>query len=134
MSTYNCFRKSYTSTSLYYVRTFIGIVNYYRDMWARRSHLLHPLTALTSNKVKFKWTYMEQKDFDDIKRGVAQNTLLAYTDFKKYFDIHTYARDYQQGAVISQDRKPIAFYSRKLTEPQTRCTVTENKLLSALFY
>ena len=36
------------------VRIFIGILIYYRNMWARRSHLLYPLTALTSNKVKFK--------------------------------------------------------------------------------
>ena len=35
---------------------FIGIVDYYRDVWDRRSHLLHPLTALQKNKVKFKLT------------------------------------------------------------------------------
>ena len=37
------------------VHAFISIFNYYRDIWARRSHLLHPLTALTPNKVRFKW-------------------------------------------------------------------------------
>ena len=97
------------------VCAFIGIVKYNRDTWARRSHLLHPLTALTSNKVKFKWTDIEQKLFDNIKRAVAQDTLLAYTDLNKCFDIHKYTINYQLGAVIIQDGKPIAFYSRKPT-------------------
>ena len=77
-----------------YVRAFIGIVNYYRDMWSRRSHVLHPLTALTSNKTKFKWTDVRQKAFDEIKRTFSQDTLLAYPDFNKRFDIHTDARNY----------------------------------------
>ena len=38
------------------VRAFTGIVNYYRYMWARRSPLPHHVTALTSNKGKFKYT------------------------------------------------------------------------------
>ena len=79
-----------------------------------------------SNKVKFKLTEVEQKVFDDIKYAVSQNTLLVYPYFNKLFDIHTYARNYQLGAVIIYNGKPIAFCSSKFTEPQTWYTVTEN--------
>ena len=53
-----------------YFPAFRDIVNYYRDLWARLSHLLNPLTALTSSNVQFKWTATEQKAFDGIKRAV----------------------------------------------------------------
>ena len=49
-------------------------------MWARCSHMLAPLKK-TSNKVKFKWTRIEQDDFDEIKWIVACDTLLTFTDF-----------------------------------------------------
>ena len=47
--------------------SFIGLVNYYMDIWVKQSHLLQPLTVLTSNKVKLKWTVVEHKVFDEIK-------------------------------------------------------------------
>ena len=46
-----------------------------------------------SHKVNCKWTEVEQKAFDDIKRAVSQDTLLAYPDFNKRFDIYADARD-----------------------------------------
>ena len=112
------------------MRDFIGLVNYYRDMWSKRSHLLHPLTELTLNRLKFKWAYAEQKAFDEIKCIVARYTLLAYPDLNKRFDIHMNARNYQLVAVIIQYVNPITFYRRKLTVPQTGYTVTENELLN----
>ena len=76
-------------------------------MWARRSYLLHPLTGLTSPKVKFKCTGVEQKVFDGIKRTVAHDTLLAKLDFNKCFDIQTDAINYQLVSVIIHNGKPI---------------------------
>ena len=64
------------------------------------------------------------------KRIVAKEVILAHPDFSKPFQIHTDASHYQLGAVIAQEGKPIAFYSRKLNGAQTRYTTTEPELLS----
>jgi hypothetical protein len=114
------------------LRGFIGIVNYYRDMWEHRADILAPLTALTSKTVKWQWTVKEQKAFDDMKRIMSREVLLVYPDFNKPFVIHTDASKVQLGAVISQNGRPIAFYSRKLNPAQTRYTVTELELLSII--
>ena len=52
-------------------------------MWERRSHTLAPLTRITSSKVKFQWTKTKQDAFDEIRKTVACDTLLAYPDFNK---------------------------------------------------
>ena len=112
------------------LRSFIGMVNYYRDMWIRRSHLLAPLNALNRKGVKWQWGQAEQKAFDSIKRVMAKETLLHYPDFNKPFEIHTDASKYQIGAVITQEGKPVAFYSRKLRDGQHNYTTTERELLA----
>ena len=112
------------------LRSFIGLVNYYRDMWARRSHVLAPLASLTSKTTKWKWEAEQQQAFDEMKRIISKETLLAYPDFNEEFVIHTDASHTQLGAVISQRGKPIAFYTRKLKPEQTRYTTTERELLS----
>ena len=50
------------------LRQFIGIINYYRDIWPQRSQLLEPLTALRSDKVKWKRTKERHNAFDEMKR------------------------------------------------------------------
>jgi hypothetical protein len=119
-----------TPTTRKQVRSFVGMINYYRDMWIRRSEVLAPLTALTSKNAKWQWTEIEQNAFNTMKRILARETLLSYPDFNKPFHIHTDASKIQLGAVISQNDKPIAFYSRKLKPAQTRYTTTERELLS----
>jgi RNase H-like domain found in reverse transcriptase/Reverse transcriptase (RNA-dependent DNA polymerase) len=109
---------------------FIGIINYYRDMWVKRSHVLAPLATLTSNKKKWDWGPQQDVAFNMAKKIIAREVMLVYPDFNEPFEIHTDASHYQLGAVISQKGKPIAFYSRKLNPAQTRYTTTERELLS----
>ena len=77
------------STTKKQVHRFIGMINYYRDMWQKRSHLLAPLSALTSKQAKWEWTDNHQHAFDEIKKVIARETILAYPDFNKPFDIYT---------------------------------------------
>lgn len=112
------------------LRRFIGMINYYRDISLRRSHILAPLTALTSANAKFQWKQVHQDAFDTIKKALSRHTILAYPDFSQPFDIHTDASKTQLGSVISQNGTPIAFYSRKLNPAQTRYTTTERELLA----
>ena len=69
------------------VRSFIGLINYYQDMWPRRSETLAPLTHLTSKYVPFQWTDVKQQAFDKIKSIVCCEVLLLYPDFNKLFYI-----------------------------------------------
>ena len=112
------------------LRSFIGMINYYRDMWKKRSELLAPLMSLTSTKSKWDWTVKHQKAFDAIKNVILRKTLLSYLDFTKPFDVHTNASDLQLGALISQNKKPIAIYNIKLNPAQTQYTTTEKELLA----
>ena len=113
------------------LRCFLGMINYYRDMWQRRSHILAPLTAMCSAKAKFVCGDKEQKAYKYIKAIVSQEALIAYPDFSKDFHVYTTdSSDYQLGAVIMQDVHPLAFYSRKLNSAQKRYTTGEQELLS----
>jgi RNase H-like domain found in reverse transcriptase len=95
-------------------------------MWVKRSHVLAPLATLTSNKKKWDWGPQQDVAFNMAKKIIAREVMLAYPDFNKPFEIHTDASHYQLGAVISQEGKPIAFYSQKLNPAQTRYTTTEH--------
>jgi hypothetical protein len=61
---------------------------------------------------------------------IGREVLLACPDFNAPFQIHTDASKTQIGAVMSQNGKPIAFYSRKMHSAQQNYTVTEKELLS----
>ena len=57
------------------VRHFIGVVNYYRDIWGVSSHTLLSLTNITPSKVRFKRNIKKQGAFGEINLVVARNNL-----------------------------------------------------------
>jgi hypothetical protein len=125
------------------LRNFIGMVQYYQDMWAKRSEMLAPLTDLVGecgemkttkkNKTKKKawqWDTIHQQSFDNIEAAIVNEVVLAYPDFSKPFEIYTDASVTQLGATIAQDNRPIAFFSRKLSKTQQKHSVLKIELLT----
>jgi hypothetical protein len=114
------------------LRMFIGCVNNYRDMWPSHAHILKPLTDQSSLKKKapIKWTDEMQKASDNMHLLMAANALAAYPNHNKQFDVYTDASDFQLGACIIQEERPVAYFSRMLTKSQQNYTTMEKETLS----
>jgi hypothetical protein len=125
------------------IRHFLGMVQYYRDLWARRSNKLASLTSLVgecgqakstkakgTKKVAWHWDEVHQGAFNHVKATTAKDVVLAYPDYSKVFEMYTDASSKQLGAVITQDNRPIAFFSRKLSDTQCKYSITEIELLA----
>jgi Reverse transcriptase (RNA-dependent DNA polymerase) len=67
------------------LRSFIGAVTFYRDMFPKRSHILAPLTALVGGKGPLKWTAEFQQVFVQMKAVMAQDAFLRYPNQNKPF-------------------------------------------------
>ena len=115
------------------LRSFLGMIQYYRDLWVRRSDMLAPLTSLVgecghtkitkktgTKKAPWHWDPEHQKAFNDVKATIAKEVVLAYPDFSKVFEVFTDASTKQLGSVITQENRPIAVFSRKLSETQQK--------------
>ncbi len=130
-------------TGVKQLRYFLGMVQYYHDLWARRSDMLAPLTSLVgergqtkstrakgTKKAPWHWDEVHQRAFNHAKATIAKDIVLAYPDYNKVFEIYTDASSKQLGAVITQDIKPIVFFSRKLSDTQRKYSTTEIELLA----
>ena len=92
--------------------------------------VLTPITKLTGKNSKFEWTDECQTAFVTMKKIMAQGVLLMYPECGKRFDVHTDECNYQIGAVISQNGKPVAYFSRKFNQAQYQYTTTEKEVLA----
>ena len=107
------------------------MIQFYRNMWKQHSHILVTLTDIVwLGKKKIKEEHNHQWSFEEIKRVLTKEIIPNYPEFDRPFDIHTDASDRHLGAVLSQDGKPLALYSRKPSSAQRNYSTTEQELLS----
>jgi hypothetical protein len=113
------------------LKMFLGMVNFYRDLWPKWSETLAPLNKIASKtgKLNWKWGDEQQKAFEKAKDILSKEARLSYPDFSKRFDLYTHASDLQLGATLVQEVKPLGFYTRKLNSAQMNYTVGEKELL-----
>ena len=101
------------------------MVQYYRDLWARCSKMLSPLSDLVgecgqtkvtkakgTKKVPWHWDEVHQKAFNVVKATIIKDVVLAYLDYSKVFEVYTDASATQLGSVIMQSNRPLLFSAR----------------------
>jgi hypothetical protein len=94
------------------VRRFVGMVNFYRDLYPKRAETLAPLTDLCGQKTKFIWADAQESALQKMKEILAQDVMLTYPEFDQPFVIYTDASERQIGGVVTQNNRPLGFLAK----------------------
>jgi hypothetical protein len=115
---------------------FLGFANYFRlfiRSYATIAAPLYPLTQISS-KIEFaeQWTTMQQECFEALKLALSTAPTLKLPDFDQPFEVVVDASNVAIGAVLLQDKRPVAYESKKLSPTEVRWTTTERELYAAV--
>lgn len=114
------------------LRSFLGLVNYYRRFIKGYSKRAAPLTDLLKKNIPWDWNEKCQKAFEELKHAVSEEPVLMLPDYSKPFEVQTDASDFAIGGVLMQERHPIAFESRKLNETERRYPVHDKEMTAII--
>ncbi|CAH8848022.1 unnamed protein product [Trichobilharzia szidati] len=117
------------------LRTFLGMVSYYRRFVPQCAHILLALTNLLKSKSQtFSMTPEAREAFQNIKSAIADATMLVHLDVHLPLSISVDASNTAIGAVLQQlvhtSWIPVAFFSRKLSAAEARYSTFGRELLA----
>ena len=119
------------------VRSFLGLVGYYRTFVKRFSDKAAPLNALLRKEQAWKWTPECPNAFEVLKGEITARPVSAYPDFSKPFRLYTDASNIGLGAILAQRQngkeKIICFASHTLNNAESNYSTTKKECLAIVW-
>ena len=122
------------------VRRLIGFFNYFQQFLPQLADTLYSITELTKKSAprQVNWTDKHQEGLDRATRQLKEASSLYTIDYQRQFGLMVDASDHAVGCCLLQwdeqlRENPIAFASKKLTEPQTRWATIEREAYAVIW-
>ena len=118
------------------VRSFLGLVGYYRKFIPNMSAIAAPLTDLTKKNApsKVKWEEGHELAFRTLQNRLSNYPVLRLPDHEREFILRTDASDVGLGATLMQEYDeqyfPVYFASRKLLDRERVYPIVERECLA----
>lgn len=103
------------------LRAFLGLSGYYRPFFRHYASLATPLTDLLRFET-LTWSTVTNAAFSALKAAMTSLPILRLPNFELTFDLESGASTIAIGAVLSQEKNMIAFFTKKLSERMLRAS------------
>ena len=115
------------------IKSFLGLVGYYRRFVEGFLSIASPLTRLTQKMVKIQRSDDCEKSFAELKTRLTTTTVLTLPEGSNGYAIYCDASTVCLGCVLMQRDKVISYASRKLKVHEKNCLTHDLELVAAVF-
>ena len=122
------------------VRSFLGLVGFYRQFIKNFSELAALLTELSKKGQRnqdIKWGESQEKAFNQLRQALVSKPILKMVEVYKPFTLQVDASDLGIGAIVLQEENgtkvPVAYASRKLKQSERSYVVIEKECLALVW-
>jgi len=114
------------------IRSFMGLVGYYRWFVEGFSRVSYPITSLQKKGRTFSWTPEWKNIFEQLKHLLTTGPILSIVDHGKDYVVCTNASMEVVGGILMQQERVIAYESMKLKEHEHKYSTYDLELATII--
>jgi hypothetical protein len=119
--------------NIFEVRSFHGLANFYRKFIRNFSGICASMMDTIKKRHKsFHLTKEAEKSFKILKEKITGQPVLVFPYFSKTFQVRCDASGFAIGVVLSQDNRPIEYFSEKLNDAKRNYSMHDKEFYAII--